>query len=248
VQGNEKTLEVMAELMKQGTLSIHVAGLSLLFETILNQVIRAASSGAGMCPICRQQRISQAAVWWSKQQCNLDGAEYRFVDRLIYDTLAVALLPRACKPDWSIKEDPTVPLVGLCAKGAHPFKHWLNSVRKAYRAKDLTALATCAGMTRPSPDSHLQRCSRGEMLTVNTIRELTAELPQPKPLCNLGMQARALAFAIDFLVAADKTVEPLSWHDAQDIVQARMIRLRDDLRNSLETSRGLPPVLVHALT
>lgn len=248
LQGDEKLLEVMAGFMKLGTLSIQFANLFRLIENILNHVISAASSGAGMCPTCRQQRISQAAIWWSEQQCTLEGAEYRFVDRLLNNVLAVALMPRAFKPDWSVKEDPTVPLVGLCAKGTHPFKHWLNLVREAYRAKDLTSLATCARMNGPSPDSHLQRCSRGEMLTVNTIFELTAKLPQPKPLRDLGMQARALAFAIDFLVAADEKEDPISWHDAQEIVQARTIRLRKDLRNSLETSHGLPPVLVHALT
>ena len=133
-------------------------------------------------------------------------------------------------------------LAGLCDSGAHPFKNWLDRVRVAYRAKDLSALSTRAGMAGPSPDSHLQRCSRGEMLTAETIREVTALLAQPKLLRDMGMQSRALAFAIDFMVAADAGSRALAWEEAQAIVKARIVQIGSDLQLSFATGLRRAPV------
>ena len=120
----------------------------------------------------------------------------------------------------------------MCNAGAHVFRNWLDSVRRAYRAKDLAALATRAGLSGPSPDSHLQRCGRGDMLTVNTIQQVTARLPDPRPLRNLGMRTRAVAFAIDFLVATDTAASPSDWPAAQAVVKARILQLFEDLKLS----------------
>ncbi len=59
-------------------------------------------------------------------------------------------------------------------------------MRHAHRAKDLAALATRAGLSGPSPDGYLQRCARGDMLTADTIKEVTARLKDPAPLRNLA--------------------------------------------------------------
>ena len=70
------------------------------------------------------------------------------------------------------------------------------------------------------------------MLTVDTIQQVTARLKDPEPLRHLGMQSRALAFAIDFLLAADCDASSLNWLDAQAIVRARILQLFQDLQLS----------------
>jgi hypothetical protein len=47
------------------------------------------------------------------------------------------------------------------------------------------------------------------------------------------MQVRVLAFAIDFLVAADNSATPVEWGTAQEIVQARILQISQDIRLSL---------------
>lgn len=49
------------------------------------------------------------------------------------------------------------------------------------------------------------------------------------------MQSRVLAFAIDFMVAADGVKVPLSWETAQAIVKARVFQLGEDMRLSMAT-------------
>lgn len=76
------------------------------------------------------------------------------------------------------------------------------------------------------------------MLTVNTINEVTARLKNPEPLRNLGLHARALAFAIDFLIASDRGAPPLDWLTAQAVVKDRVIQLLQDLKlSSMKAAR-----------
>jgi hypothetical protein len=247
LNGDEELLNHFAKNMRLGLLPAQTANVMRLIETVVNQLASAASSGAGMCPTCRQKRISQASQWWSERKCSLGPPEFRFVDRLLLNTLTVVILPRAFSADWSQRGDPANPLISMCDSGAHPFKNWLIRVMMAYRASDLTSLATKARLDGPSPDSLLQRCGRGEMLTFETIDALTTGLYQPKPLRDLGRQTRSLAFLIDFLIAADSRAQALSWSDAQQIIQDRLLRLREDLHESLAVSRGIPPVVIHSL-
>ena len=138
--------------------------------------------------------------------------------------------------DWEQKQHAAARIANLCSGDAHVFRNWLDLVRHRYRAKDLASLATRAGMFGPSPDSHLQRCARGEMLTVDTINEVTTRLNDPKPLRNLGLHARALAFAIDFLIASDRGFSPLEWLVAQAVIKDRLMQLFQDLK--LGTTTG----------
>ncbi len=247
VDGDEDLLKLLANRMNHGLLPVQIASAMRFIETLVNQLASAASSGAGMCPTCRQKRISQASHWWSLQKCGLGPAEYRFVDRLLLDTLAVVILPRAFSANWSQRADAADPLISMCDSGAHPFKNWLTRLMASYRASDLTSLATKARLVGPSPDSNLQRYSRGEMLTFEAIDALTKGSSQYKTLRDLGRQTRLLAFVMDFLIAANSQSAPLSWAEAQQIVQDRLIRLRKDFHESLAVSRGLQPVLVHSL-
>lgn len=236
LEGNEQLLGILAESMRVGALASELAQLTRAGEGALYQMMRTLSSGSLKCVHCKAELVSRPAQWWGTQSCVLGEPEYRFVDRILYDLLAVILLALAFQANWSQREHAVGSLASLCDPGAHPFKHWLDLMRGAYRAKDLTALAARAGLAGPSPDSHLQRCSRGEMLTAETIGELTARLAQPKPLRDLGLQARILAFAIDFLVAADGGPDSLHWEAAQAVVKARILQLSTDLSLSFATA------------
>lgn len=244
VDGSEELLELLANKMRNDVLVAQLAQITRAGEGTLYQVMRTLSSGSLKCEHCQAELISIPTSWWREQPCELGEAEYRFVDRLLYDVLATTLLPLVFRSNWAQKYEAAEHLASLCNPGAHLFRNWLDLVRHAYRAKDLAALATRAGISGPSPDSHLQRCARGDMLTVDTIQEVTARLKDPAPLRNLGMQARALAFAIDFFVAADSGATSLGWPDAQAIVRARVLQLFQDLQLSFVT--GVRPARASA--
>jgi hypothetical protein len=232
LDGSENLLATVANGMREGVLVAQLAQLTRSAEGTVYQMMRTLSAGSLKCPHCQAELISRSAQWWGEQDCELGEAEYRFVDRILYDVLAITLLPLVFRSNWVQKEHVVADLAAMCDAGAHVFRNWLDSVRRAYRAKDLAALATRAGLSGPSPDSHLQRCGRGDMLTVNTIQMVTARLPDPMPLRNLGMRTRAVAFAIDFLVATDSAASPLDWSAAQAVVRARILRLFQDLKLS----------------
>lgn len=238
VEGSEEVLALLSNAMRDGVLISHLAKLIRGAEGLLYQMLRSASSGSLKCVHCQAELISKPAQWWSEQACELGEAEYRFVDRILYDLLATTLLPHVFRSNWAQREEAVKRLANLCQNPAHIFRNWLDLVREGYRAKDLAALATRAGLSGASPDSHLQRCARGDMLTFETIEDVTARLKDPKPLRMLGKHARALGFATDFVVAADKREIPLEWSAAQSIVKDRLLRLFDDLRLSI-TRGGL---------
>lgn len=229
LSGSEEMLEFLAKRMREGVLVANLASIARVAEGTIYQVMRGLSSGPQKCPHCQAKLISSPMLWWREQSCDLGEAEFRFVDRLLYEVLAITLLPWLFRPHWTQMKAAAEELAALCNADGHLFKNWLNQVQRGYKAKDLTALATRAGLIGPSPDSHLQRCARGEMLTVDTIQAVTARLPNPKSLRTLGMQSRALAFVVDFIVAADSAKAPLSWAAAQTIVGARLLRLSQDL-------------------
>ena len=239
--GDEQVLEILAQCTRAGTVASALAQLTRVAEGAAFQVITAMLSGSLKCPHCKQELISRPAQWWSEQLCLLGPAEYRVIDRILYDVLAITLLPLVMRPNWGPKLVSVAQLANLCEPGAHPFRRWLDLVRKAYRAKDLTALSARARLENTQPET-LQRCSRGEMLTVETIRELTGALADPHPLRDLGMRSRVLAFAVDFLGATDDRPEPLTWDAAQDVIQARLLQLGQDLR--LNFAKRVRPSIV----
>ena len=247
VGGDEQALEVLARCARAGTLTAGLSHLVRMAEGAAFQVMAALSSGSLTCPHCKQELISRPALWWSGQPCALGTAEYRFIDRILYDVLAITLLPLVMRSNWDQKIAAVAHLASLSEPGAHPFRRWLDLVREAYRAKDLTALAARARLEDTQPET-LQRCSRGEMLTVETIREVTAALANPQPLRELGMRSRVLAFAVDFLVAADDRPESLTQDAAQAVIQARLLQLGQDLRfNLLKPVRPLTPASQYSL-
>ena len=245
LNGNEEFLEVLAAGMHEGKLVAEVAKITRLTEGVLYQFTRTLSSGSLKCMHCQAELVSRPAEWWGTQHCVLGQAEYGFVDRILYDVLGVTLLPLLFGTNWARKEHAIGQLAALCDAGAHPFKHWLDLVRSPYRARDLTALATRARMDGPSPDSLLQRVARGEMLTAETIQEVTESLNDRKPLRKLGMQVRTLAFAMDFLAAADKSTVPVDWQAAQATVRARIFQISQDMRLSLAQAARPAPASSH---
>jgi hypothetical protein len=248
LDGDEQTLEVLAGSMREGVLVGQLSQVLRTAEGAIFQLMRLLASGPVRCVNCGANLISDPAHWWGKQACALGEPEYRFVDRILYDLIAAATLPAAFLGVAFSKESAVDALIGLCEPGAHPFRHWLDRARAAWRAKDLTALATRAGMTGPSPDSHLQRCSRGEMLTVETIDQVTARLANRKPLRQLGMQSRVLAFLVDFMVAADSGDNVFKPEHAQAIVKERLAQLRSDLLLGYASARDAVPRLVSTET
>lgn len=244
VGGDTQLLELLAELLRSGALVQQLARLTRAAEGLVYQLMAALSSGSCKCTNCGAELVSRPAVWWKRQTCSLGEAEYKFVDRVLCDVLAAAAIPLLFQRGWYGLHAAAETLVELSASGGHPFKHWLTKVCRAYRAKDLTALAVRAGLEGQYPDSHLQRCSRGEMLTLETIEAVTARLANPEDLRVQGKLARAIGLAVDFLVAADGRPDHLAWPEAQAIVRARIKQLAEDIllsRSKSALQSATPP-------
>jgi hypothetical protein len=93
-------------------------------------------------------------------------------------------------------------LQDLVSPDAHPFKNWLNAVLRLMRG--------------------------GEMLTPEAVEELTSKIPNAAALNASARAARALAFAIEFLSAAQRGA-PLSDAMARKIVSARVHQILADI-------------------
>ena len=148
VGGDEQLLAQLAEAARQDALGAQLAQVARAIEGTLYQILRAFSTGSRRCPNCQAEMISVSAQWWSEQSCELGEAEGQFIDRILYDVLALTLLPMAFKSQWAYRQQAVRQVAGLCHASAHIFRNWLDLVRTAYRAKDLTALAVRAGMRR----------------------------------------------------------------------------------------------------
>lgn len=238
VNGDEELLEMLARVLRRDPKAGDLANLVRVAESAVSKFMRSMLSASLRCPNCRTELISRPVRWWNQQPCVLGTEERKFVDRVLHGAMAITLCPLLFS-NWEAKEKAVHRLAALCEPGAHPFKHWLNEVCKPYRAKDLTALAARAGLTGEWAPESLQRMSRGEMLTAEMIEEVTARVPTGRAeLRPLGMQARALAFVVDFLRAADTSDQPVDQETAQIIVGSRLKQLADDLRLSIVAERG----------
>lgn len=229
VGGDAKLLEAISNAFQRDPRARDLAVITRAAEGVASRVMRQLLAGSLKCPHCRGELISRPALWWGEQVCVLGEAEWRFVDRILHGLMLVALVP-LIGSSWARKETEVSHLAALCRSGGHPFRNWLDLVRAEWQAKDFTALASRAGMKGKAAAETLQRCSRGEMLTVDVIEELTARLSAHKQsLRSIGMQARSLAFVVDFLTAANSQ-QPLEVDTAQAIVSARLTQLFQDLR------------------
>ncbi|WP_343622277.1 hypothetical protein [Roseateles puraquae] len=238
VNGDVELLDLLARVLRRDPKAGDLATLVRIAEGLVSTLMRQMLSASLRCPNCRTELISRPIRWWGKQPCRLGPQERKFVDRVLQGVLVSTLFPLFFA-NWETKGKAVHRLAALCEPDGHPFKNWLNEVRKPYRAKDLTALAARAGLEGEWAPESLQRMSRGEMLTAEMIEEVTARVPTRKAeLRALGMQARALAFVVDFMRAADTTDQPVDQATAQMIVGARLKQLVEDLRLSVVAERG----------
>lgn len=243
VGGDAVLLETLARVLRHDPKVGDLSRLVRAAEGVVQRFMLTILSGSLRCPQCRHELISRPMRWWSEQPCVLGASERRFVDRILRGVMATVVFPHLFS-SWAVKQKALDQLAALCRQEAHPFRQWLSEVGAAYRAKDLTALAARAGLEAHWAPESLQRMSRGEMLTAEMIEKLTARLAIRKAeLRALGMRARALAFVVDFLLAADMGAQSLNRETAQAIVGARLQRLVEDLRlNALarhwETARA----------
>lgn len=243
VGGKEEILTEIAMAAREGMLAAKLGKLVKRGEGVLFRFMRAAMSKKLLCPHCQKNMITAPAEWWARQQCDLAEPEYRFVDRILYDVLAATLLPLILATPQE-REERAVGLANLCSPGAHMFGHWLTMVCAAYRAPNLAALQARARLKSVTPDS-LYRFGRGEMITFEAIAEITKELPRDRWLAQLGIAARGLAFAADAIQAAHRGAEELDHETAQQILRARLMQMKNDLRLSFVT-KLLPAGPPHA--
>jgi len=114
----------------------------------------------------------------------------------------------------------------LAERKRHPFGNWLQAVIDHWHVSSPSGLVrmTDAAIT---PDSAM-RYARGEMLTAEAARRLTNDIPNAAAFLTAVPAARAMAFAIEFLMATDGDGS-LGEERARKIVGARVRGMHFDV-------------------
>lgn len=174
-----------------------------------------------LCHCCGQNVIATPNYWWSRQPCNIGMPETDLIDRMCMVMIGGQFLL-----NLQSNGQRRTSLQDLAKPEDHPFGNWIRTIMEMFRAHNATSLPARAGAAVTS-DSVL-RYSRGEMLTPEAVKALTSKLPNSADFVASARTARALAFTIEFLLAANRD-SPLTEEVARSIVSNRVSRLLKDI-------------------
>lgn len=220
---DEEQLRALMEMLMEVLRDPENASLTRLITMVEGAAYRlftAIRSEPVHCPHCKANTILTTERWWARQACNLGLAEMRLIDRSCMVAIAIQGVLR-----WSGKgagsRRPTVQ--SLVSPEAHPNANWLNVVASFYRAESLASLAIRAGTDLK--DDTIWRHARGEMLTPETVEKLLRNVSDHDALTKSAVTVRTLAFAIEFLQAANRDYD-LKPEVARKIISARVQTLQ----------------------
>lgn len=181
------------------------------------------------CPCCGANLVRRAEDWWKEQPCDVGVMEARLVDRACMVAITTHFL-------IGFRDDAKkVPPPALCRLHMHPNANWLQSLARLVGAPTLSNLAPRAG-AEVTTDTVL-RVARGDTLTAEVVSKLIADRKRTGALKAAVIPTRTLAFAIDFLSAANRSGE-LDDETARRIVWARVDALIADVIIVAETRAG----------
>jgi hypothetical protein len=216
---DDEAIEAAAAIIRDPATSV-LAQIASVAEGVAYRVVSWVHACKVPCACCGGNLVPTSDYWWSRQPCDLGRPEAELVDRVCMVTIGAQFFLNL-QADG--QHSPT--LRDLVSPGGHPFKNWLNAVMRLTRGESLSSMPARTG-ARVSAESVL-RYGRGEMLTPEAVEELTSKIPDAAALKASARAARALAFAIEFLAAAQRGA-PLSEEMARKIVSARVHQILAD--------------------
>jgi hypothetical protein len=181
------------------------------------------------CPCCGANLVRSAEDWWREQLCDVGMMEAHLVDRACMVAIATHVL-------IGFRDDAkTLPPPVLHRLQMHPNANWLQSLARLVGAPTLSNLAPRVGAEVTTET--VLRVARGDTLTAEVVSKLIAERKRTGALKAALIPTRTLAFAIDFLSAANRSGE-LDDETARKIVAARVDALIADVIIVAETRGG----------
>jgi hypothetical protein len=196
--GDQEVLEQLASILRDSEKSNFVQ-MAAALEGAAYRLMTFVRSIPTLCPCCGSNLISSPEEWWGAQPCDISPPEAALVDRACLVAVAIHYLislwedSRSCPP-------PTIRQ--LATASAHPYGNWLARVAEIFKSPDLSHLAVRAAADL-EPDS-IWRYARGETLTQEAVEMLTARIEHSGSIQAAVIPARTLAFAIEFLRAANR--------------------------------------------
>lgn len=213
-------IDVLAESVRDPNNSTVARGVAVA-EGAAFRLVHWIHSQTVPCQGCGNSLIPTPDSWWSGQACNIGMSEAKLIDRLCMVMIGGQFLLNLQSNGRC-----NTTLQDLAKPEDHPFGNWLRSIMEMFRANNVTSLPVRAGAAVTS-DSVL-RYNRGEMLTPEAVKALTSKLPNSADFVASARTARALAFTIEFLLAANKG-NPIADEVARSIVSQRVSQLLKDI-------------------
>jgi hypothetical protein len=191
---------------EDGPLLPQLLDLFALFENVPYRIAAHTMDTEVLCPCCQANILDDRDVFWRKQDIAFGQPEYVFADRLLYAAIGAThmcqLLLRfnGHRIDWT-------DFFALADPDRHPIGNWLAGIQKARNLGSLVDMAIEMQQMKEEicqvPYERLRKWSAGtDLMPVAVAKVLSRAMNDKNRYLLPGYIARALAFVIDFLVAA----------------------------------------------
>lgn len=210
-----------------------------VLEGIPLQVATSVLSAEVPCPQCGHNVLEDVDAWWPRQTVVLAAPEYRFVERILRATEGgmtflelLNLLTGSTKPQDKLSQ--------FAHPRRHPMGHWLNAVQKECGCRNLPELSVrmeLAGGRDWSP-SRMKKWSSGQdLIPAEAVEALAAATGRAKYFDLLHVTARALTFALEFVIAAAQGDTPSTRKQVLQVLHDRLVQLEGNIAIGMRTRR-----------
>lgn len=230
--GSQELLDELAAILR-GSGGSGLVRLVHAVEGALYRLMSFVRSMPALCPCCGASLVQSSEDWWSAQPCDVGTPEARLIDRACMVAIATHLL-------IGLRKDAEhIPLPALQPRSEHPNANWLRTIARLVGAPTLSHLP--ARVAADVTTDTILRIARGDMLTPEVAAQLLPHIRGGSALEAALIPTRSLAFAIDFLCAANRNSE-LHEGAGREIVAARIDTLIAELLCVMRTSANEGPV------
>lgn len=221
---------------EDGPLLPRLLELFALFENVPYRFATHTLDTEVLCPSCRANILDDRDVFWRKQAIAFGQPEYVFAERLLSATIGASFLFQLFlgltghKIDWA-------EFFALADPDRHPIGNWLAGIQKARSLGSLADMAVEMQQMNDKdcqvPYERLKKWSAGtDLMPVAVVKALSTAMNDLNRYLLPGYIARALAFVIDFLVAAAPAPVPERVR-IQEIVHERFAGVGQNFRIAL---------------
>lgn len=235
IEVKPEEIQAWAHGDEDGPLLPQLLQMFALLESVPSQFTAQALDIEVPCPCCKANILGDRDIFWHSQSILFEPPEFRFAERLLMAVIGanalfmlwIRLTDEANEVDWPHLYD-------LARPNHHPIGNWLAEIQVALGANSLSDLAEKMQlMGTPEcnvPYERLKKWSSGmDLMPINVAKALCTEAGSHNKYWVSFFLARAIAFVIDFLVAATTEDAPKRV-DVQSIVHHRLMGLGDNIK------------------